>query len=75
MRFKTLVTFRSRYIGFDEEEMATDQMPAPESVWTPSAMTEERVQEMVDHGLLRPKAEVEWRGTAGEPFPSEDDKE
>jgi hypothetical protein len=29
----------------------------------------------VDHGLLRPKAEVEWRVAAGEQFPSEDVKE
>jgi hypothetical protein len=30
---------------------------------------------LVDHGLLRPKAEVEWRAAAGEQFPSEDVKE
>jgi hypothetical protein len=30
---------------------------------------------LVDCGLLRPKAEVEWRAAAGEQFPSEDVKE
>jgi hypothetical protein len=29
----------------------------------------------VDRGLLRPKAEVEWRATVGEQFSSEDVKE
>jgi hypothetical protein len=30
---------------------------------------------LVDRGLLRPKAEVEWRAAAGEQFPIEDVKE
>jgi hypothetical protein len=29
----------------------------------------------VDRGLLRPKAEVEWRAATGDQFPSEDIKE
>jgi hypothetical protein len=38
-------------------------------------MTEAKIQALVDRGLLRPKAEVEWRAAAGEEFPSEDVKE
>jgi hypothetical protein len=33
------------------------------------------VNTLVDRGVLRPKAEVEWRAAAGEEFPSEDVKE
>jgi hypothetical protein len=40
--------------------------------WVWSTMTEAKIQDLVDCGLLRPKAEVEWRATAGEQFPSED---
>jgi hypothetical protein len=35
-------------------------------------MSEAKIQALVDRGLLRPKAEVEWRAAAGEQFPSED---
>jgi hypothetical protein len=38
-------------------------------------MTEARIQELVDRGLLRPKTEVEWRAASGEDFPREDVKE
>jgi hypothetical protein len=38
-------------------------------------MTEDKIQALVDRGLLRPKTEVEWRAAAGEDFPSEDVKE
>jgi hypothetical protein len=38
-------------------------------------MTEAKIQALVYRGLLRSKAEVEWRATAGEEFPSEDVKE
>jgi hypothetical protein len=38
-------------------------------------MAEERIQALVDRGVLRPKAEVEWREVVGEEFPMEDDKE
>jgi hypothetical protein len=30
---------------------------------------------LVDRGLLRPKAEVEWKAAAGEEFPTKDVKE
>jgi hypothetical protein len=38
-------------------------------------MIEAKIQALVNHGLLRPKAKVEWRAAAGEQFPSEDVKE
>jgi hypothetical protein len=38
-------------------------------------MTEAKIQALVDRGLLRPKAEVEWKAAAGEEFPTEDVKE
>jgi hypothetical protein len=38
-------------------------------------MTKVKIQVLVDRGLLRPKADVEWRAAAGEQFPSEDVKE
>jgi hypothetical protein len=38
-------------------------------------MTEDKIQALVDRGLLRPKAEVEWKAAAGELFPTEDVKE
>jgi hypothetical protein len=50
-------------------------IPDPQVVWVRSTMTEAKIQALVDRGLLRPKAEVEWRAVAGEEFPSEDVKE
>jgi hypothetical protein len=50
-------------------------IPDPWAAWVRSTMTEAKIQVLVDRGLLRPKAEVEWRAAAGEEFPSEDDKE
>jgi hypothetical protein len=38
-------------------------------------MTEKKIQVLVDRGLLRSKAEVEWKAPTGEAFPTEDDKE
>jgi hypothetical protein len=38
-------------------------------------MTETKIQALVDHRLLRPKAEVEWKVAVGEEFPTEDVKE
>jgi hypothetical protein len=38
-------------------------------------MTEAKIQALVDRGLLRSKAEVEWKAVAGEEFPTEDVKE
>jgi hypothetical protein len=47
----------------------------PQSAWVRLTMTEAKIQALVDRGLLRPKAEVEWRDAAGEQFPSEEVKE
>jgi hypothetical protein len=46
----------------------------PQMAWVRSTMTETKIQALVDRGLLRPKAEVEWRAAAVELFPSEDVK-
>jgi hypothetical protein len=50
-------------------------IPDPRAAWVRSTMTEAKIQALVDRGLLRSKAEVEWRVAAGEEFPSEDVKE
>jgi hypothetical protein len=50
-------------------------IPNPQAAWVRSTMTEAKIQVLVDHGLLRLKAKVEWRVTAREQFPSEDVKE
>jgi hypothetical protein len=47
----------------------------PQAVWVRLTMTEAKIQALVDRGLLRPKAEVEWRAAAGKQFPSKDVKE
>jgi hypothetical protein len=38
-------------------------------------MTEVKILSLVDRGLLRPNAEVEWKAMFGEEFPTEDVKE
>jgi hypothetical protein len=38
-------------------------------------MTEEKNQPLVDRGLLRSKADMEWKAPTGEASPMEDDKE
>ena len=65
----------TRFQGFEEEEMAPEQIPVPETVWTSSTITEEQIQLLVNRGLLRPKTEVEWKAPTGQAFPTEDDKE
>jgi hypothetical protein len=54
---------------------AAPQIPSSETVWDPLVMTEEKIQALVDRGLLRFKAEVEWKAPIGEVFPTNDDKE
>jgi hypothetical protein len=75
MRIKTLVFFRSR--SNPKRGMAAAALPIldPRTVWVPSTMTEAKIQSLVDRGLLRPKAEVEWKAAAGEEFPTEDVRE
>jgi hypothetical protein len=52
-------------------------LPIPDlrTVWVPSTMTEAKIQALVDSGLLRPKAEVQWKVPTGEEFPTEDVRE
>jgi hypothetical protein len=50
-------------------------IPDPQAAWVWSTMTEAKIQALVDRGLFRSKAEVEWRAAAGEEFPREDIKE
>jgi hypothetical protein len=50
-------------------------IPDPQTVWVRSTMTEAKIHAFVDCGLLRPKAEVEWKAATGEEFPTEDVKE
>jgi hypothetical protein len=47
----------------------------PQAAWSRSTMSEANIQALVHRGLLRLKAEVEWRAAAGEQFLSEDVKE
>jgi hypothetical protein len=46
-------------------------IPDPSTVWETSTVTEEQIQTLVDHDLLRPKVQVGWRPTVGEAFPTE----
>jgi hypothetical protein len=71
MRKKSLVTFRSKSIGFEEGKMEKPAIPDPSTIWEPSTVTEEQIQSLVDRGLLRPKSQVRWRPAAGEAFPIE----
>jgi hypothetical protein len=50
-------------------------IPDTRTAWVRSMMTEAKIQALVERGVLRSKAEVEWRAAAGEEFPSEDVKE
>jgi hypothetical protein len=71
MRTKSLVTFRSKCVGFEEGKMEKAAIPDPSTVWETSTVTEEQIQSMADRGLLRPKAQVGWRPAEGEEFPTE----
>jgi hypothetical protein len=54
---------------------AAPQISSPKTVWDPSVMTEEKIQSLVDRGLLRSKQEVEWKAPTSELFSMENDKE
>jgi hypothetical protein len=71
MRAKSLVTFRSKCVGYKEGKMEKAAIPDPRTVWETSTVTEEQIQSLLDRGLLRPKAQVSWRLAAGEEFPTE----
>jgi hypothetical protein len=75
MRVKSLCHIR--YIPNPSSEMEAEAacIPDPQAAWVWSTMTEDKIQTLVDRGLLRPKTEVQWRAATGEEFPSEDVKE
>jgi hypothetical protein len=67
----SLVTFRSKSVRFEEGKMEKPAILDPSTVWETSTVTEEQIQSLVNHGLLRPKSQVGWRSAAGEAFPTE----
>jgi hypothetical protein len=71
MQTKSLVSFRSKCISFEEGKIEKAPIPDPSTVWETSTVTEEQIQSLTDRGLLRPKAQVGWRPTAGERFLTE----
>jgi hypothetical protein len=71
MRVKSLVTFRSKSIGFEEANMEKPLIPDLSTFWETLTVTEEQIQLLVDCGLLRPKSQVGWRPAAGEAFLTE----
>jgi hypothetical protein len=68
MRVKSLVTSRSKSIGFEEGKMEKPAIPDPSTFRETSKVTEEQIQSLVDRGLLQPKSQVGWRTAAGEAF-------
>jgi hypothetical protein len=75
MHIKTLCTIRSNPNPSGEMAAEAASIPDSRTVWVRSTMTEAKIQALVDRGLLRPKAEVEWKAAAGEEFPTEGVKE
>jgi hypothetical protein len=71
MQTKSLVTFRSKCVGFNEGKMEKLVIPDPSTIWETSTVTEEQIQSLVDRGLLRRKEQVGWSPAAGEAFPME----
>jgi hypothetical protein len=58
MRTKNLVVFRSKSIGIEEEKMEPVQIPASQTIWESSVVTEEQILVLATRGLLRPKTGV-----------------
>jgi hypothetical protein len=50
MRVKSIVTFRSKSVRFDEGKMEKLAIPDPSTVWETSTVTEEQIQSLVDRG-------------------------
>jgi hypothetical protein len=71
MRTKSLVVFRAKSIRVEEKEMEHALAPVLETIWEPSVVTEEQIQALETHGLLRPEVEVSRRPAMGEVFPTE----
>jgi hypothetical protein len=71
MRTKSLVLFRSKCTGFEEDKMENAPVSDPHTVWEASTVTKEQIQSLADRGLLRPKLQVGWWPAAGEEFSTE----
>lgn len=72
MRIKRAAYIRSLSQGVETEEMVADQAPNPSTYWMKFVMTDEKVQDLVNYGLLGPKVFLDWRATAGQEFPTKD---
>jgi hypothetical protein len=72
MHIKTLCGIRSIPNPSSDVVAEAASIPDPQTAWVQSTMTEAKIQALVDRGLLRPKAEVEWKAVAGEEFTTED---
>lgn len=75
MHSKTLVLFRSKSQGIELEEMVQSNTLEPSLVKMKFVMMQERIQALIDRGLLGPQALLEWKPTAGQEFSSEDTTE
>jgi hypothetical protein len=56
MQTKSLVPFRFKSTSFEEEKMEKAPVPDTRTVWEKSTVTEEQIQSLADHELLRPKS-------------------
>jgi hypothetical protein len=59
MRVKTLSLIRSNINPSGAMAAEGASIPDPQAAWSRSTMSEAKIQALLDHGLLRPKAEVE----------------
>jgi hypothetical protein len=66
MHVKTLCHIKSNINPSREMAAEGASIPDSQAAWVRSTMNEAKIQALVDRGLLRPKAEVEWRAAAGE---------
>jgi hypothetical protein len=71
MQTKSLVTFRSKCVGYEEGKMEKAAIPDLSTAWETSTVTEEQIQSLADCRLLRPKVQVGWRPAVREEFPME----
>jgi hypothetical protein len=75
MGIKSLCHIRSSPNPSSEMAAEAACIPDPQTAWVRSTMIEVKIQALVHRGVLRPKAEVEWRAASREEFTSEDVKE
>lgn len=65
MQTKTLATIRSHSQGIETKEMVAENALDPSTYWMKLVMMKERIQALVDRGLLRPKMLLEWKAYVG----------